>query len=579
MKRPHFLTGAAVVALASTFLGLPAAHASYGVVEDAGFADCLNTNYLGGRAATTPITAGELQALTGGVNCANYNIVSLVGAEYLKGLDWLAVFNNQIADVTPLAGLTNLTRLLLSNNRIHNLTPLAGLISLKVVTLWRNNIIDLSPLDGITLVGDGYGEYEAANQGGGVFTATVGTYPLPIVPRASDPLASVVPKNYSPTGSTPTTDVSVDLAAMTITYSAPGTYEVDWMSEKSAAVGGMCAGPIGGSPGGACTGFQGFYMITVTAAPASSVTVTFDSQGGTPAMTTATTTAGGTVTLPAEPKKTGSVFGGWYTAVDGGGTAFTATTAVPASITVYAKWTTPATETVVLPPNTGVKTDGLARLADNSDTYSLVITLKDGGGAGMTGLAGALAPQLPLPAGVTAGTIVDNGGGTYTMPVKSSTPGIFQVGVTFGGAPIGEQFTVNFIGATIVQSTRQVGQSDTVTGLGFLPSETVKATAHSTPLPLNGGLQMTPTASGVVTPPAFVVPADFELGQHYVEFEGTISGKVRVPFWVVGAAAAHSAGTGGSVVNSPLAGLLGCALLLAMSAGLGVAVVRYRRAG
>jgi uncharacterized repeat protein (TIGR02543 family) len=44
-------------------------------------------------------------------------------------------------------------------------------------------------------------------------------------------------------------------------------------------------------------------------------------------------------TLPT-PARTGFTFGGWYTAQNGGGSQFTASTPVTATITVYAKWTT-----------------------------------------------------------------------------------------------------------------------------------------------------------------------------------------------------------------------------------------------
>ncbi|MDR0562347.1 MAG: InlB B-repeat-containing protein [Spirochaetaceae bacterium] len=68
-------------------------------------------------------------------------------------------------------------------------------------------------------------------------------------------------------------------------------------------------------------------------------TVTFNPDGGTVSPTTAQVNSGETVgTLPA-PAKTGYTFGGWYTAQNGGGTQFTATTPVTANITVYAKWT------------------------------------------------------------------------------------------------------------------------------------------------------------------------------------------------------------------------------------------------
>jgi len=48
---------------------------------------------------------------------------------------------------------------------------------------------------------------------------------------------------------------------------------------------------------------------------------------------------GNTVTLPAQPTKTGYTFGGWYTGQNGTGAVFTSSTAVNASLTVYAKWT------------------------------------------------------------------------------------------------------------------------------------------------------------------------------------------------------------------------------------------------
>jgi uncharacterized repeat protein (TIGR02543 family) len=102
-------------------------------------------------------------------------------------------------------------------------------------------------------------------------------------------------------------------------------------------------------------------------------TVTFDDQGATTPVspTTKTAIAGGNVgTLPTPPAKTGFTFGGWYTAISGGGTEFTASTPVSANITVYAKWTlaysytvtfddesadtppSPTTKTVVAPATT-----------------------------------------------------------------------------------------------------------------------------------------------------------------------------------------------------------------------------------
>lgn len=67
-------------------------------------------------------------------------------------------------------------------------------------------------------------------------------------------------------------------------------------------------------------------------------TVTFDPDGGTPATSTVEADEDSTITLPADPTKPGYTFGGWYTAKNGGGTEFTASTVVTGNIIVYAKW-------------------------------------------------------------------------------------------------------------------------------------------------------------------------------------------------------------------------------------------------
>ena len=71
-------------------------------------------------------------------------------------------------------------------------------------------------------------------------------------------------------------------------------------------------------------------------------TITFDGQDA----TTPTDPTGKTVTspattvdaLPVPPLKTGYIFGGWFSEINGGGTVFTANTVVTADDTVYAKW-------------------------------------------------------------------------------------------------------------------------------------------------------------------------------------------------------------------------------------------------
>lgn len=68
----------------------------------------------------------------------------------LKTITYLDLGENQIGDVKPLAGLTNLTSLNLSGNKISDVKPLAGLTNLTFLGLNRNKISDVEPLAGLT---------------------------------------------------------------------------------------------------------------------------------------------------------------------------------------------------------------------------------------------------------------------------------------------------------------------------------------------------------------------------------------------------------------------------------------------
>jgi uncharacterized repeat protein (TIGR02543 family) len=139
-------------------------------------------------------------------------------------------------------------------------------------------------------------------------------------------------------------------------------------------------------------------------------TVTFDAGEGVTDPAPSTGIASGTtITLPTPPTKSGYTFGGWFTAVNGGGTEFTASTSVTASITVYAKWTaneTPGTFTVTFSAGEGV-TDPAPTTGIASGT---TITL----------------PTAPTKSGHTFGgwfTAV-NGGGTEFTASTSVTASI-----------------------------------------------------------------------------------------------------------------------------------------------------------
>jgi internalin A len=78
------------------------------------------------------------------------DITSVVGLEYATNLYTLRLGDNQyIADVTPLAGLTNLTTLILNQNSIADLSPLAGLVNLTELDVHHNQFRDIAPLAGM----------------------------------------------------------------------------------------------------------------------------------------------------------------------------------------------------------------------------------------------------------------------------------------------------------------------------------------------------------------------------------------------------------------------------------------------
>jgi Leucine-rich repeat (LRR) protein len=56
--------------------------------------------------------------------------------------------NNQITDISPLAGLANLQELSLDGNGISNVSALEGLPSLILLGLSSNQISDIKPLGG-----------------------------------------------------------------------------------------------------------------------------------------------------------------------------------------------------------------------------------------------------------------------------------------------------------------------------------------------------------------------------------------------------------------------------------------------
>ncbi len=98
---------------------------------------------------TGDITSEDMASLTL-LDASNRDIVNLTGLEYAINLDRLTLWQNQISDLSPLAGLTKLTKLKLYRNQIVDISPIANLTNLNGLYLEQNQIVDLSPLAGLT---------------------------------------------------------------------------------------------------------------------------------------------------------------------------------------------------------------------------------------------------------------------------------------------------------------------------------------------------------------------------------------------------------------------------------------------
>jgi len=73
-------------------------------------------------------------------------ITDLRGIEYCTGLIYVFLAGNEIIDVGPLAGLTNLHTLDLSNNQVVDIDPLGELSNLKFLFISNNQIVDMAPI-------------------------------------------------------------------------------------------------------------------------------------------------------------------------------------------------------------------------------------------------------------------------------------------------------------------------------------------------------------------------------------------------------------------------------------------------
>ena len=125
-------------------------------IPDPNLRDAINATR--GNPPDTPISVADMLVLT--IFFAFHgNISDLTGIEHATNLTFLSLdstlvaedfIKNSVSDLSPLAGLTDLTWLLLPDNSISDISAIAGLTNLEVLDLAGNSISDISPLTGLT---------------------------------------------------------------------------------------------------------------------------------------------------------------------------------------------------------------------------------------------------------------------------------------------------------------------------------------------------------------------------------------------------------------------------------------------
>ncbi len=102
-----------------------------------------------GKKPNDPITVQEMERL-GRLDARNRGIQDLTGLQFAINLrSRLDLRDNQISDISPIAGLTELRELEINRNTISDISPVRNLTNLTLLVLKGNQISDLSPIAGL----------------------------------------------------------------------------------------------------------------------------------------------------------------------------------------------------------------------------------------------------------------------------------------------------------------------------------------------------------------------------------------------------------------------------------------------
>ena len=102
-----------------------------------------------GKSPNALITAEDMKGL-GRLDARNRGIQDLTGLQFAINLrSRLDLRDNQISDISPIAGLTELRELEINRNTISDISPVRGLTNLTLLAFKGNQISDISPIAGL----------------------------------------------------------------------------------------------------------------------------------------------------------------------------------------------------------------------------------------------------------------------------------------------------------------------------------------------------------------------------------------------------------------------------------------------
>ena len=102
-----------------------------------------------GKSPNAPITVEEMKGLRR-FDLANRGVRDLTGLQFATNVTWLYLIDNQISDLSPIAGLIELREIWARGNVLSDISPVRGLTNLTHLEFPGSPISDLSSVKGLT---------------------------------------------------------------------------------------------------------------------------------------------------------------------------------------------------------------------------------------------------------------------------------------------------------------------------------------------------------------------------------------------------------------------------------------------